>query len=120
MRPVWLVCGCLCVLLGAIGIFLPLLPTTPFMLLAAWCFARSSDRLHDWLLAHRTFGPMIQNWRDHRAIPRKAKIYSVGAMAAAFGLSVALGLRWEALLAQAIVLCMTATFILTRPDGPKP
>lgn len=118
MRVVWATCGLLCVGLGILGVFLPLLPTTPFMLLAAWCFARSSERLHRWLLTHRTFGPIIENWNQHRAIPRKAKWYSVGAMAAAFLLSLALGLRWEVLLAQGLVLCVMGSWIMTRPDGP--
>ncbi len=54
--------------LGFIGIFLPLLPTVPFILLAAGCFAKASPRWHNWLLANRTFGPMIRNWEEHQCI----------------------------------------------------
>jgi uncharacterized membrane protein YbaN (DUF454 family) len=60
--------------LGVLGIFLPLLPTTVFLLIAAACFARSSDRLYDWLLTHKWFGPYIRNWREHKAMPVKSKI----------------------------------------------
>jgi uncharacterized membrane protein YbaN (DUF454 family) len=60
--------GFLFIGLGIIGIFLPLLPTTPFILLAAGCFAKSSPRWHRWLLANRTFGPMIKNWEEHQCI----------------------------------------------------
>ena len=54
--------------LGFIGIFLPLLPTTPFVLLAAGCFAKSSEKWHSWLLANRVFGPMIRNWEEHKCV----------------------------------------------------
>jgi uncharacterized membrane protein YbaN (DUF454 family) len=54
--------------LGFIGIFLPLLPTTPFVLLAAGCFAKSSEKWHNWLLANRVFGPMIRNWEEHKCV----------------------------------------------------
>ncbi|MEO0361750.1 MAG: YbaN family protein, partial [Pseudomonadota bacterium] len=73
MRPIWLSIGCLSVALAFIGVALPLLPTVPFLLLAAYCFARSSQRFHDWLLGHRLFGPMILDWRRSGAIRRRAK-----------------------------------------------
>ena len=63
--------------LGALGIALPLLPTTPFVLLAAFAFAQSSEKLHRWLLEHNVFGPLIDNWHRYGAISRRAKIISV-------------------------------------------
>jgi hypothetical protein len=60
--------------LGLIGIFVPLLPTTPFLLLAAFCFARSSERLHQWLINHRLFGSYIRNYQEYRAITKQVKI----------------------------------------------
>ena len=62
----WTLVGILFVVLGAIGAVLPLLPTTPFVLVAAWCFARSSPRLHRWLLESRLFGPMLRDWEENR------------------------------------------------------
>jgi uncharacterized membrane protein YbaN (DUF454 family) len=59
--------------LGALGVVLPLLPTTPFILLSAACFARSSERWHRWLLANETFGPMIRNWEERRCISCRVK-----------------------------------------------
>ena len=70
---IWLSCGTLCVALGVIGLFLPLLPTTPFLLLAAVCYARSSQRFYDRLLANRWCGPFIRNYREGRGITRRHK-----------------------------------------------
>ena len=74
MKPFYNIAGALAVLLGILGLFLPLLPTTPFLLLASWCFARGSDRLHRWLLSHRVFGEYLRNFEAGRGIPLKAKI----------------------------------------------
>jgi hypothetical protein len=72
----WLlsVVGVVAVVLGGIGVFVPLLPTTPFLLLAAACFMRGSDRLYAWLTTHRLFGEYIRNYREHRAMTRRAKV----------------------------------------------
>lgn len=61
--------------MGIIGIFLPVLPTTPLLLLTAWCYYRGSDRLYDWLMSHPYLGRHIHSFRVHRIIPRKAKVY---------------------------------------------
>ena len=76
-KGILLFAGILSVGLAIVGIVLPLLPTTPFLLLAAACFARSSDRLYRWLITHKQFGPYIENYRTHRAIPRRAKIVTL-------------------------------------------
>lgn len=73
LRALWLAAGLAFVALGFVGIFLPVLPTTPFLILAAACFARSSTRLEGWLLNHRRFGPMLRDWRARGAIPMRGK-----------------------------------------------
>jgi len=96
MRPVargplrWLLLGLgwLFVALGVAGALLPVLPTTPFILLAAACFARSSERFYAWLLDNRIFGPLIRDWRTHRAIPRRARWLGIGAIVLFLGSSV--------------------------------
>ena len=111
--------GCLSLALGALGIFVPLLPTTPFLLLAAFAFANSSDRLHQWLLDHNLFGPLIDNWRQHRAISRRAKIVSVLSMIAIIVISVLMAIPTYVIVIQALVLSVTATFVLSRPLPPQ-
>ncbi|MBQ8204580.1 MAG: YbaN family protein [Alistipes sp.] len=77
MRIFLIILGCVSLVLGIVGIFLPLLPTTPLLLLAAWCFVRSSQRLYDWLINHPRMGEYIRNFREHKAIPLRVKIISV-------------------------------------------
>lgn len=74
--------------LGIIGIFLPLLPTTPFILLAASCYARSSKKLYDWLLNNRWFGNYIKKYREGKGIPRKVKVLSISFLWIVIGYSV--------------------------------
>ena len=71
------VCGVLFVGLATLGIVLPLLPTTPFLLLAAACFIRSSDKRYQWLITHKWFGSYIRNYREHRALTRRTKVVTV-------------------------------------------
>ncbi len=96
---------------------MPLLPTTPFLLLALWFFARSSQRFHDWLYNHARFGPYLQDWRSHSVIPPKAKFLSVTMMGASFVLVATRdGVATWVLVVVAIVLLSVATYILTRPS----
>ncbi len=72
-RVLWLAAGCFSLLVGLIGIVVPLLPTTPLVLLSAWCFSQGSARWEAWMLDHPRFGPIVRNWRDTRAVPLRAK-----------------------------------------------
>jgi len=114
MRIVWLVSGLAGLMLAGMGVVLPLLPATPFVILAAFCFARSSPALHDRLLASRTFGKAIRNWRTHRAISRRGKAASVLAMALSLAVSLVLAVDLTLVGLQALALSVAAAFILTR------
>ena len=74
MKIFYLIAGLLMVALGFIGAFVPVLPTTPFLIVALMCFSRSSNRLHDWLIHHRLLGKFIKDWEEHRIIPVRAKL----------------------------------------------
>jgi len=87
LRWLLLVAGWLFVGLGVLGAVLPVLPTTPFLIVAAACFARSSERFYEWLLANRVFGPLIRDWRAHRAMPRHAKRVAIAAITVFIGSS---------------------------------
>ncbi|MFO7542186.1 MAG: YbaN family protein [Thiobacillus sp.] len=80
--------GALFVALGVLGLFLPVLPTTPFMLLATACFARSSRRIHRWLLNHPRFGPILHEWQAHRSMPYRAKRTALLLIALSFSVSI--------------------------------
>ena len=108
--------GAVFVLLGIVGLFLPLLPTVPFLILAAFLFARSSDRLHDWLMSHPRLGPPIHNWHEHGAISRRAKWISSLSILIAACLGVVFSLPPLLLTIQIGCLIIVAIFIWTRPD----
>jgi hypothetical protein len=125
-RVLWVAAGTLALATGLVGIVLPLLPTTPFVLLAAFCFSRGSARLEAWLLAHPRFGPAIAGWRRHRVIPLAAKrlawvMMAVGSAWAAW----VMPLRWAWLPA---VCCLLVGLWMWRlpsvapvaPAGPPP
>ena len=117
-RLAWLSLGLLCVALGAIGVILPLMPTTVFLLVATFAFARSSPKLHNWLLEHRIFGNVIKNWQTHKAIGKKAKRASAVSMIAIVALSWGMGAPSWVVGSQVVILGLVATFIMTRPLPP--
>jgi|EP00456_Euglypha_rotunda_P090935 uncharacterized membrane protein YbaN (DUF454 family) len=115
-RHLYLIAGFASIALGTIGAFLPLLPTVPFMILAAFCFARSSPRLEAKLLDHKHFGPHIRNWREHGAISRKGK----KAALCAFAFSAILALLfspWPWFLVPFAAAAIGGSWIWTRPEG---
>lgn len=116
-RGLWLAGGLVALGLGAVGVVLPLLPTVPFLLLAAFCFARSSERLHQWLLGHHTFGPPIRDWEERGAIGRRAKWIATVSMAGSVIVTLGLGLPGLAVAVQVVVLTAVGVFIWTRPEG---
>jgi len=76
-NTLWIILGIFAFFLGLIGVFIPFLPTTPFLLLAAGFFLKGSDRLYQWLITHKVFGEYIRNFREYKALPKKTKIFAV-------------------------------------------
>ena len=77
IKVLWIIAGSIFVLLGGLGVLLPGLPTTPFLILAAACYIRSSQKLYDWLITNKTFGPYLKDYREGKGMPRNAKILAV-------------------------------------------
>lgn len=109
LRYLYIVAGTLSLILGVVGIFIPLLPTTPFLLLAAALYFKSSPRLYDWLLRNRYLGVYIRNFREYKAIPLRAKIVSSALLWATIGYCVlaVVDALWLRLLLAAIAVGVT-------------
>lgn len=120
-RTLWLAAGLLLVGVGIVGIFVPLLPTTDFMLLALPCFARSSPRLEAWLLNHPRFGPGLRAWRAERAIPRRAKVMACVGMLTGYLLFWAHARpAWPWSVGIAAFILFWMLWIIRRPEPGKP
>ena len=113
-RTLYKVTGFTLVGLGVVGIFLPLLPTTPLLLLAAACFSRSSERWHRWLLNHHTFGPIIRNWHENKCIPRRAKLISIVMVVLFGGWSIGFAIEPPILRLLAAILILTGLVCVIR------
>jgi uncharacterized protein len=116
-RPFWNAIGGLALVLGLIGLFLPVIPTTPFILLAAFAFGKSSPRLRHWLETHPVLGPPILDWETKGAIAPRHKAMAAGMMAVTFTVSAILALPAYVLIIQAVCLGGAALYVLTRPSA---
>ena len=115
MRPLFLAAGIVAVILGAIGAALPIVPTVPFLLLAAFCFARSNPEWEQRLLNHPQWGAQLRDWRERRAISRKSKTMAILAMAAGVGFTwYSLGFPYAYISIAVLVIC--GTWIATRAE----
>lgn len=117
MRRLWYVLGMVALVLGIIGIALPVVPTVPFLLLAAAAFARSSPRLERRILNHPTYGPPVRAWRERGAIGRLAKVWATLAMACGVGFSLIAGMPLWVVATQAMICTAVAAFVVTRPEA---
>ncbi|MBK8069138.1 MAG: YbaN family protein [Rhodanobacteraceae bacterium] len=117
-RALYLALAYLCLGLGFIGIFVPGLPTTPFVLVAAWAAARGSARLHRWLHDHPLFGPMVRDWQAYGAVSRRSKWVSTLTMLACSAIFFLTSPRWwMAALGTAIMACVSV-WLWLRPEPP--
>ena len=112
--------GLICVGLGALGIILPGLPTTPFLLLAAYCFARSSEHFHSWLLNHRWFGSYVSNFEEGRGMTRPAKATTLLVMWLSFGVTIVffVPVVWGQV--GMVLMAMAVSIYLLRLPTPPP
>lgn len=118
LRAVYLLLGLFFTAVAFVGIFLPVLPTVPFLILAAAFFARSSERLETWLMTHRHFGPMLKDWRARGAIPLRGKVMAF--CGSALGMGLFLGLRHPPLWQTGVVAAVMVTgiaYVFTRPTA---
>ena len=118
-RALYFIAGCCALILGAVGVVLPLLPTTPFVLVAAWCFARSSQRFHQMLVNHRVFGPLIRDWEAYGVIPFKVKCLATTMMLVMVSYPLffkTFAYSLKALVVLTIVVALW--YIWTRPSRP--
>ena len=115
-RFLWLLTGLAALAIGAVGVVLPLLPTTPFLLVAAFAFARSSERMNNWLREHQIFGPLISNWHRDGSIDPKTKQTAIIVIVATPVITWLLNVPAWVIACQIVVLSAAAIFILTRPS----
>ena len=118
-RPLWLGCGSASLALGVVGVFLPLLPTTPFVLLAAFCFARGHPEWERWLVEHPRWGGYVRDWRERRAVPLRAKqlataMMVVSSLAAWWSLAPS-GWRWV----PGACCLVVGTWLWRLPTAPR-
>ncbi len=121
VRAAFVTLGMISLAIGIAGIVLPVLPTTPFVLLAAACFARGSRRFHDWLLGHALFGPIIIEWNEYGSIPWRTKIIAIILMSATLSFSIVFFVKplWLQL-ALALFGMMLATWLYRVPSRDRP
>lgn len=106
--------------LGIVGLLLPVVPTTPFMILALWGFARSSQRFHDWLYHHRWFGPSLQSWSQYRVVPLWVKLIAIGSMSTSTGYLIWRGdMPWP-VIGGSVALVVIAVWFLARCPSRRP
>tara|TARA_B100000131_G_scaffold318876_1_gene363634 strand:+ start:121 stop:486 length:366 start_codon:yes stop_codon:yes gene_type:complete len=118
-RYIYIGLGLTCVVFGYIGIIIPGIPTTPFLLLSIWFFSRSSKKFENWLLNHKLFGQFISDWKKYGGIRLKSKIYAVTLILITFSLSIYYAFPFSIDIILFIFSIMLSIFIITRPTPPK-
>ncbi len=117
-RGIFFVLGLTMMAVGFISVFLPIMPTVPFIIIAGWSFARSSPRAERWLLEHKWFGPMLRAWRERGAVPRNIKILAVAGLSVGYGFFwFAVQPGWAVAAMVAVVMIGVGLYVVTRPSA---
>ncbi|MTI11261.1 YbaN family protein [Curvivirga aplysinae] len=119
LRWIYLIIGWVALSLGVIGAFLPIMPTVPFLIVALWGFSKSSERFHHWLYTHKTYGPLLQDWDQHRVIPIWGKIWAVTAMTGSMLIMLYLEIPFYGLISAGIIMTSVGIYIVTRPSRKR-
>lgn len=116
LKPLYIILGSICLILGTIGIFLPILPTTPFYLLTAFFYFRSSERLYNKVMSYPVFSSIVKDYQEHRIIPRRAKVISISIMLLSMGFSIYLiKILWVKVL-LAVIGIAVSLFIIRHKE----
>ena len=115
-RTILISLGWLCVGLGFVGVFVPGIPTTIFLIIALWAFTKSSEKLRHWLLNHKRFGPILNNWQEHKVVPRRAKILMVVLMSLAVILFYYSLQNLYLTIGLIIILVLVAIYVISLPS----
>ncbi|MEL0614717.1 YbaN family protein [Marinomonas arenicola] len=119
-RIFFIILGWFSLITGIIGIFLPLLPTTPLVLLAAWCFSKSSERFHTWLIEHKYFGPILRDWQSSDGIPKRTRNRAILFMWLGMTISIIIVGRFWATLCLIMIGLAVSIYLLRMPTRPDP
>ena len=115
-RTILISLGWLCVGLAFVGVFVPGIPTTIFLIIALWAFTKSSEKLRHWLLNHKRFGPILNNWQEHKVVPRRAKILMVVLMSLAVILFYYSSQSLIFTIGLIIILTLVASYVISLPS----
>ncbi len=116
MRLFWIALGAITLILAVVGLILPVMPTVPFVIISAYCFARGYPKVYDWMLANKYFGPIIKDWQERGAISRKTKWITTISLIAALILAYVLGLAPVWIIVEGIIFAAILVFVWTRPE----
>lgn len=119
VRPIYLALGLTCVAVGVVNIFIPLMPTTIFLIVAVWAFKRSSPPLENWLLNHRVFGPTLRDWEETRSIRRRTKAIAIVSLWLCLAISAFLTHKPHVWAILAVIGIAVSAYIATRKTKPE-
>ena len=111
--------GCLCIVMAYIGVITPGIPYSPFIVAAAFCFARSSERAHRWIMTHKIFGPFLTNWSEKRVFPQKMKYLMIAMMTLSLVLMTVSGVKPIGILSTGIFMLLVAVWAWRYPSTPE-